>query len=352
MSVPVTDTIQTPTSNPNINKLAVSFRLLLALYAVIPISLILYILDKGLWNDYLLNNLPTSPKGFLLFQVLFGTPHIVASAIILTSNKEYFLTFRTKIILMTLAIALFFGIGNFVLPYHFMYILVASWTVYHVLKQQHGIARGVCKLNSRQFYMQLWLSIIAGILVYIGIFMKNSLSEQQAEIVRYGAALFCFVLIISTSYVHAKIPTAFGKAFLWANTFLVLSSFFLYIESYYFLAILVPRLVHDATAYTFYVVHDYNRHSDNPQNFIFRAARRIKIHIFLVLPTLSFGLAYVLQQYGDQVFDFIMQTLFETSVPRAITLGFLGYLALMHYYTESFTWKGDSPYRRYIRFCK
>ena len=41
-----------------------------------------------------------------------------------------------------------------------------------------------------------------------------------------------------------------------------------------------------------------------------------------------------------------------SKIRKAITLGLLGYLALMHYYTEVFTWKQDSPYRRFIAFSK
>jgi hypothetical protein len=39
-------------------------------------------------------------------------------------------------------------------------------------------------------------------------------------------------------------------------------------------------------------------------------------------------------------------------IHKAITLGLLGYFALMHYYTEAFTWKQESPYRRFIAFSK
>jgi hypothetical protein len=42
--------------------------------------------------------------------------------------------------------------------------------------------------------------------------------------------------------------------------------FYFYSQQYYFLAILVPRLVHDATAYVFYVTHDYNKHHSHPGN--------------------------------------------------------------------------------------
>lgn len=332
------------------NMLSVSFRLLLGLYALIPLCLLLQLSDQFFADGYLLQRLPTSPKGFLLFQILFGTPHIIASTILITTNKDYFVTYKTKILWMTLAIVLFFGVGSQFLSYRLLYILVASWTVYHVLKQQLGVARGICGLSGWRFYLQLWLSVIAGLFIYLGIFLKNNLLPEQAEMIKQLAAVFCLALLGSTLICQRPIVSLFGRAFLWANTCLVLSSFYFYMQQYYFLAILVPRLVHDTTAYIFYVVHDYNRHNKHPQNFIYHFANKLKINIFIVLPVLSFALAFVLQQYGDVYFYRIFDYLFGMEIHRAITLGLLGYLALMHYYTEAFIWKKGSPLRRYITF--
>jgi hypothetical protein len=333
-------------------KLTVSFRLLLGLYAVIPLCLLLQLFDGWFWHGFLGENLPTSPTHFLLFQILFGTPHILASTLVLVSNAEYLKFYQRNILLMTAAIAIVFGIGSLFIPYQVFYVLVAAWTVYHVIKQQHGVARGVCRLPPWAFYLLLWLSVIAGLVVYIGIFLKNSLDAQQTEWLKQIAGWLCAGLILSSLYCQRYATTAFGKWFLWSNTFLVIGSFYLYLQQYYFLAILVPRLVHDATAYIFYVTHDYNRHHTHPQNFLYRYAARCNVHIFIVLPVCSFVLAFILQAYGDNMVSTITEFLFGVDVRKAITLGLLGYLALMHYYTEAFTWKQDSPYRRFIAFSK
>ena len=334
------------------NPVTISFRLLLAIYAIIPLCLLLQVLDSTVWGGYLKATLPSSPNHFIFFNVLLGIPHILASAIVLTSNTEYMQTYKVRILTMTLVLAVVFGIGSQFLPYRMFYIGVASWTVSHVLKQQHGIAMGVCRLQPWQFWSQLLLSVAAGILVYIGIFMKNSLLPDQVLLIKQVALILSALLLISTLICHRTVPTLFGKTFLWANASLVFASFYLFVEQYYFLAILVPRLVHDTTAYIFYVSHDYNRHHSKPRNFIYRAARKMRISIFVVLPLISFGLAFVLQQYGDYYFNSMMQFLFGVEVRKAITLVVLGYLSLMHYYTESFTWKGGSPYRRFIAFSK
>lgn len=337
---------------PDERKLTVSFRLLLGLYAIIPLCLILQMADGWFLHGFLRENLPSKPSHFLLFQILFGTPHILASTIVLVSNTDYLRFYRRNLIAVTTAIAIIFGVGSLFIPYQVFYVLVAGWTVYHVLKQQHGVARGVCRLPSWAFYLLLWLSIAAGLFVYIGIFLKNSLDVQQTEWLKQIAGLLCTALVLSAFYCQRHVTTGFGKWFLWSNILLVLSSFYLYLQQYYLLAILVPRLVHDATAYIFYVTHDYNKHHLHPQNFLYRYAARCNVHIFIVLPVCSLVLAFFLQAYGDNIVSVLTEFFFGVEIRKAVTLGLLGYLALMHYYTEAITWKGDSPYRQFIAFSK
>jgi hypothetical protein len=337
---------------PNDIPLAVSFRLLLGLYAIIPLCLSLQLFDGWFWQGFLQQNLPSSPKQFLLFQVIFGTPHIIASSIVLVSNTEYLKFYKLKIILMTLAIATIFGLGSLFISYKVLYVTVAVWTVYHVLKQQLGVGRGLYRLPDWAFYLLLWLSVTAGIFVYIGIFLKNSLDAQQLEWITLVAGGLCAGLACTALLCQRYAATFMGKWFLWSNVLLVVSSFYLFVQQYYFLAILVPRLVHDATAYIFYVVHDYNKHHSHPQNFMYRTAARCHLSVFIVLPLCSFLLAFVLQSYGDSAVNALTEFFFGVEIRKAITLGLLGYLALMHYYTEAFTWKQGSPYRRFIAFSK
>lgn len=331
-------------------KLAVSFRVILGLYGVIPLCLVLQCFDGWFWGDYLRQNLPSSPYHFVLFQILFGTPHIIASNILLVSNVEYFRHFKTQIILMTLAIAIAYFLGNMIFPYRVLYLLVASWTVFHVLKQQYGIARGLCQLPDWAFKLLLTISVAAGVVVYAGIFLRKSFSPEQLVLVKNWAIFACTLLVVAGFYCQRFVKSAFGMWFYWANISLVVTSFYLFYQQHYFMAILVPRFVHDATAYIFYVTHDYNKHGNNPQNALYRMASRCNVHVFVVLPLLSFGLAFVLQAYGDDIMAIVTKYLFGKEFYKVITLGVLGYLALMHYYMEGLTWQKDSPYRKFITF--
>jgi len=260
--------------------------------------------------------------------------------------------YHKKILFMTLALMLFFAIAiaSQILSYLVLYLLVTSWTVYHVLKQQHGVGRGIYQLPSWAFYLLLWLSVSAGLSIYIGIFLKNTLTPIQAEWVQIIASILVFSLFLSTIFCQRYMKSAFASTFMWANSALIFASFYLYLQNYAFLAILIPRLIHDATAYVFYVTHDVNKHKQQPQNTLYRWAKKIRLNIFIVLPLLSFSLTYLLQVYGDQWVNALSQLLFSYEINKAVSLGLIGYFSLMHYYTEAFTWKYGSPYRKYIRF--
>ena len=338
---------QTPQGNA---PLAVSYKLLLSLYAIIPLCLVFQLIDSYAFHGELMQSLPSSPGHFLLFQLLFGTPHILASGILITSNKDYFAYYQKKILLMTLALMVFFSIATQLVSYYVLYIMVASWTVYHVLKQQHGVGRGIYQLPTWAFYLLLWLSIGAGISVYMGIFLKNTLTVQQAEWVKQLAGGLIICLLLSTFWCQRYVKTRFGSLFMWSNSFLIISSFYFYTQQYYFLAILIPRLVHDATAYIFYVTHDVNKHAGHPQNFLYRWAEKIKLNVFIVLPLVSFALTFLLNEYGDQWVDVLTNFFLGMEFRQVISVGLIGYFSLMHYYTEAFTWKYGSPYRKYIHF--
>jgi hypothetical protein len=332
--------------------LQISFRVLLSLYLIIPLCLLLYGFDLAFFQSYLHDNLPTKPTHFLLFQVLFGTPHILASNILLFSNREYFQTYKQNVFKATLVIAAVFGIGSLFLPYYVFYVAVAGWTVFHVLKQQHGVVRGICQLPNWAYQSLLWLSVSSGLLIYIGIFLHHRLDEQTLFWLKNSAGFLTLILVLLAFYTQRFAPTHFGKTFLWANVFLVVSSFYFFTQEYYFFAILIPRIVHDATAYIFYVTHDFNKHSLQPQNALYRLAKRYSISIFFVLPILSFFLAFMLQAYGDVFVEWLTQMVFGVEIHKVITLGVLGYFALMHYYCEGVTWRAGSPYRQFISFSK
>ena len=344
--------LQSESTKPSL-PMVVSIRFLLGLYLVIPACLILQLVDQYFLEFTIRDALPSSPGHFLLFQLLFGTPHIIASSLLLITHSDYLKVFQKRLVLMTVFIATFFGVGSLFIPYKVLYIMTACWTVYHVLKQQHGIAKAVCHLPAIAFNFQVAISVVGGCLIYLGVFLNNSLSPEQAEMILKSSMLMSVALILCSLWCMRFISNAQGIWFLWANTLLVVVSYYFLSQQYYFMAILIPRVVHDISAYSFYVSHDYNRHhSVVDTHSLYSFAKKLRIPVVLVLPVLSFLLTYLLQAYGDDFINVIMHTLFATEIYKAITLGLFGYLALMHYYSEAFVWSGGSPLRNYIYFRK
>ncbi|MEY4767563.1 MAG: hypothetical protein RL637_202 [Pseudomonadota bacterium] len=328
----------------------ISFKILLGLYLIIPLCLIIAWLDYWLGNQWLLIHLPSSPGHFLLFQLLFGTPHILASSLLLITNHSYLQFYQKRLMLMSLFIILLFGIGSLWISYRSLYIIAACWTVHHVLKQQIGVGRAVYRLPNYLFYLILSLSISCGILIYLGIFLKNELKAEIVSIIQIISCLLAVLLVIITIFAQQYATHIVGQYFLYANTLLIISSLYLYSQRYYFLAILMPRLVHDITAYLFYITHDYNKHYLHPQNWFYQQIQFYRLPIIWTLPLFSVLLTIFLQQYGNDLIAWIAKTLLGFEIHKAVSLGLIGYLSLMHYYTEGFIWKQGSPLRQFIRF--
>src|SRR5438045_3676081 len=127
--------------------LTLRLRGLLAIYLVIPLCALAFAIDREALGGAMRDALPHNPDRLFIYGLLFGWPHIVASNVILVSNPEYRRTFARRTLIASLVIILFFGIGNFVLPYIALSVVAATATIIHVLKQQIGIGAGAARLK-------------------------------------------------------------------------------------------------------------------------------------------------------------------------------------------------------------
>ncbi|HLX64337.1 MAG TPA: hypothetical protein VKX17_23895 [Planctomycetota bacterium] len=337
---------------------SISFKLLLWIYAILPLCLLAWLIDSVFFHSALLPYLPLAPERFFWLSLLFGTPHIIASNIILFSNREYIERFKMRLLLATLFIAAFFGGGYFFLraisdertAYNVLFALIATATVVHVVKQQIGIGNATARLSGLVFQCWAWSIIGGGIVLYNAIFLESVFSPEQKTILLWLMIASCAVTLVLACVLYRRIAQPMGRAFFVANSAMTMTSVILYSKQYYFFAVLGPRVVHDVTAFVFYMAHDYNRHHAQAKNSLYKMLNALHVSAFLAVPVLAIAVTFALQAYGDQAFDAMTVRLFNVSVPNAITLGFIGYLSLLHYYTEAFTWKGDSPYKKYVAF--
>ena len=328
-----------------VTQLTLRLRGLLSIYAVIPLCLLAYAIDRGLLDGALHDALPRNPEHLFVYGLLFGWPHIVASNLILISNAEYRRAFRRRVLIASLVIVAFFGIGGVALPSVVLSVVVATATVIHVFKQQIGI--GTTHLRGWLYPAWGWTGIATGILLYNALYLEEDLARYQAVLGTASLALAAVVLVLA-AVCHRRITTALGRAFLWGNTAMVLATVAFHHAGYDFFALAIPRIIHDVTAFTFYVVHDHNKHRAAPSNALYRAAARLPGGVYWLSPALAVALTFALEHWGDRAFDIVTAHAFADSFPQVMSLGLLSYLGMLHYYTESFTWRKGSPYRRYV----
>src|SRR5207253_2414381 len=105
-----------------------------------------------------------------------------------------------------------------------------------------------------------WTLIAFGSVLYYAIYSSIHHSADTMWWIHFSLWALAGLAFILTLICHARIQTTMGRLYLWGNALMSLQSGLFYSEGYLFLAILGPRLVHDFTAFTFYVAHDVNRH--------------------------------------------------------------------------------------------
>jgi hypothetical protein len=329
-------------------RMTISVRFLLAIYGILPLCFVAMALDKFLGGKFLSHVLPSRPQSFFIFQLMFGTPHIIASSVILASNGAYFRTYFPRVLIVTVLILLFFGVGSLFISYDVFLAIVGAVTILHVIKQQVGIGKGICRISDRVYDAWGWVLIVQGSLVYYLIFTSQNYSAETMAWILGVIWTLSLVVVLLTFACQLKVKTFKGRFYLWANALMVMQSGLFYMQGYSFLAILGPRLVHDLTAFTFYIAHDVNRHGERPQNLLYKMASKLGLGVFWVCPAIAVLLTFLIGRYIDPLANLVVKPVFGYDLPYAASFLIVGYLSLLHYYSESFTWKQDSPYRSHV----
>lgn len=328
---------------------SVSFKHLNALYLCLPLCFLIVLVDQLLLNQQLQKALPHSPQGLFLFALFFGLPHIIASNIILFSNRDYLQHFKKQLVSISLIIIGFILLCQLVFSYTWAYFLFAAMTILHVLKQQFGLTRAVTRLGGKTFQLWTWSGISAGIAIYTGVFMFKLLSQEQLYLLTLVACCICVFFILQGSLLYRQTQPGIGRAYLVSNTLLIPVSLALYIMGYSFLTILCPRIIHDCSAFLIYLNHDQNRRNSTMKNRLYGYADSFKLPTFIVLISIAVLIAYLLRWQGQHLSTISLE-LISPETALGIALLLKTFLELMHYYMESITWKADSPYRKHVRF--
>ena len=323
---------------------AVDCRWLLALYAIIPISIAVVALDI-LWLDHWLmdNFLPSDPQRWAFWTVVFGLPHIIASTLTM-ADREYLGYYRRRLGIPLLAFAAITTagfLGPQPLSYSLLFLFLAFYTIYHVLAQQLGLTLMMMGVPpDRVFLAWKWLAIFAGFAIYVIVYGKARFSHLTIgplplfDVMSAIAGGFVIVMTILAFRLSKRARYPIGKWYLWGNVAMLTSAFWINEVGYTVFVVMIPRIIHDLTAFSVYITHDRNRNKTGPRNLLYRLTRITRLPAFLVLPLVSVAIAYPLTTNQH-----------HTAIGIAVlTVSFL------HYYFEGFIWRGDTPHKRHLGF--
>jgi hypothetical protein len=316
--------------------------LMLSFYLIIPIALGIMLFDglylDGAWKQAL----PMTPDDWTWWTVIFGMPHIVASLLTI-SDKEYLAHYKDRLLMPLLAfslvcigIPLLGGAGA-------LSLVIALYTIYHLIAQQYGISGMLLKRRPDRVMTALrWLSIVASVLMYVLSYSSQLFPDtayagiSATQWLNVAVALTLsgvIVLGIHVSRTATAADTGHGQWHLWLNIVMLLACFACASFEYAALLIIVPRVVHDLTAFAVYSNHDHNRQAARPEKAVYRVFAFTRLPVFVLCPMLSVLIAAVAFQYKNEY-----------------TMVVVNVITFMHYYMEGIIWKREGLHRHYLRF--
>lgn len=308
-----------------------SHQLLLFYLPLVAVAVFISV-DQVFFDGMVRQHLPATPTSVLFYGLLFGLPHIVASAFAY-ADKDYLAHYRRDFtVAVPLIIATAFALSFFV-PTLIAFIAFTTFTLVHTIGQQAGLSRAYLK-NVDPNCFAIWRWCTVGLGVSLGLSIGGTTGQGMPQIYDLLLPVSCVLLLATTVYaiqIHLRARNTRDSALLLATQCLLALSFYCVVSGYWFFAILLPQVVHDLSAYFIYIAHDRARNTDAPRNALYTAIAVRGRHVWIALPLLSIGLTLS----------------FEFVAPSVLILT----LTLFHYYIEKKAWSGGSIHRRHVQFA-
>lgn len=317
----------------------VSARLLCSYYIICPLCLVIVLADVSVFNGQVRNALPSSPFAILWFSVFFSLPHVIASNLTFL-DREYLRSYRNNLLLaVAISIGFVFFLPAAFGPVVFLY-LYSFWTALHVHMQQLGINKAYLK-GGTPVTFRIWrdMGALAYALAYFDFLEAEGMAPDAlfSPFVEGLAPLFAVVTTMLAAYIVFKAPPGTGRLYTFCNQAYLFTALWTWHLGYGFFAILIPRVLHDVTAFTFYIAHDSNRNAGEVKQFTYRLLKATGIPVAVLCPlvAVSAGLVF-LPGINTHFYSF---GIFEKTALA---------LAVMHYVTEFSIWKSGSLHRQHI----
>lgn len=341
--------------------LQVKARTLLVMMLTVPMGIVAAMIDAYGFNNALRDYAFNNPERMVWWIAVLSTPHIIAS-LFSFADREYIAHYK-KPLLKGTVIAVLLGLIIPVLvgmalnpgdaPYtdigamaHYgagaSLVIAALYTTYHNLQQQYGISLMLMRQPANFIHhLWKWITVIPATIVFLGMqYNHQGMNWEYWPQAQAAAAVSMTLALIVASRIaweYTRRPdwSRIGLAYFGANAAMLIVSFGLVLNGYVLIAMLMPRVIHDLTAYWVYMAHDENRNADVMRNPIYALPAKIGISPAWLNVPLSFVIGYALLVMSRETF--------------ALTFFVLS-LNYIHYYLEGIIWKRGSLHRRYVPF--
>jgi hypothetical protein len=306
-----------------INQISIPLKILLLPYLIVPCVIFLILIDYLFLNQRIQQLLQAQPVMILIAGILFGLPHIVAS-LFAYGDKNYRAYYKNNFKLVLPASLGMAVLTINILPELAGYILYSVLTLVHTIGQQVGLSRSGIRISNKSYFVWRWSSTLMACCTVISI---ANIRDWKMPLLVVAA----IALSVSSFFAIRLIAEAGGakKAiYLIATQAMLLTAFACFLTGYSLLGVLIPRIVHDCTAFIMYTGHDRAHTLNSKNNTIYARLRIEGKHVYWFLPIVSIVLAVLLNMTGL----------------LAITITYF------HYFMEKTAWSRDSMHRKLVKF--
>ena len=308
----------------------ISVKGLLSVYVFLPLVLVFIFCDHFFFNGAGRHMLPRNPETLLWYTLLFNLPHIFTSFFSF-ADREYLAFYKWPLLfgLPLIAVLAFLLPAFNLISTVFMLVL---YTLYHNISQQTGVTMSLMRYKSLSVQVWRFINILLGLYLYFLIYPPVAIPILQVYALPVLGTLLTISLALTISFVrHSK--TREGKLYAFGTASIAGVGMIAFMTGYPFFVATTLRVVHDLTAFIFYITHDINRNREKMKNFLY-ATLLPSTKLFIVgIPLYAIFFTFIAQQGGTSL---VLQAFFLISVT--------------HFYIEGFMWKNGSIHRQQITF--
>jgi hypothetical protein len=183
----------------------------------------------------------------------------------------------------------------------------------------------------RVLILYRWLSVLTSLLAF-NFLLPHDFRLGGWLLDPLWVGVVCLVpLTVCATLIWRGVHGWQARTYLLANQVMFLAFLPLTHAGYGFFFAIMPRVVHDLSAFSFYVAHDTNRNRVERRGFLYKVLGFTGLPPWVLLPAVSMAIGYVI-----------------TTVNPGSLLQPVAMISLFHYIMEAITWRRGALHRHSI----